>query len=59
MIRVAAPIYLKTGGSVAGTHSWDTTAEQARQRAKQVALVQRVIDSYYPEATASPAGSIA
>lgn len=59
MIRVAAPIYLKTGGSVAGTHSWDTTADQARQRAKQVALVQRVIDSYYPEAIASPAGSVA
>lgn len=59
MIRVAAPIYLKTGGSVAGTHSWDTTADQARQRAKQVALVQRVIDSYYPEAIASPAGFVA
>ena len=25
MIRIAAPIYLKTGGSVAATHSWDTT----------------------------------
>lgn len=59
MIRVAAPIYLKTGGSVAGTHSWDTTAEQARQRAKQVALVKRMINTYYPEAVASPAGSIA
>lgn len=59
MIRVAAPLYLKTGGSVAGTHSWDTTAEQAKQRAKQVALVKRVIDQYYPEATASPKGSIA
>ena len=58
MIRIAAPIYLKTGGSVAGTHSWDTTVEQARQRAKQVALVKRVIDAYYPEAAASPAGSI-
>lgn len=59
MIRVGAPIYLKTGGSVAGTHSWDTTAEQAKQRAKQVALVKRVIDQYYPEAIASPKGSIA
>lgn len=58
MIRIAAPLYLKTGGSVAGTHSWDTTAEQARQRAKQVALVKRVIDEYYPEAVASPKGSI-
>ncbi len=58
MIRVAAPIYLKTGGSVAATHSWETTEAQARQRAKQVALVRRVIDEYYPEAVASPKGSI-
>lgn len=50
MIRTAAPIYLKTGGSVAKTHSWDTTAEEAKQRAKQIALVKRVIDQYYPEA---------
>lgn len=58
MIRVAAPLYLKTGGSVAKTHAWDTTAEDAKQRAKQVALVQRVIQEYYPQATRSPAGSI-
>jgi len=47
MIRVAAPIYLKTGGSVAKTHSWDSTEADARQRAKQVGLVKRVIDAYY------------
>lgn len=47
MIRVAAPVYLKTGGSVAKTHSWDTSEADARQRAKQVALVKRVIDQYY------------
>lgn len=58
MIRVAAPIYLKTGGSVAQTHSWDSTADDARKRAKQVALVQRMIDCYYPEAIRSPRGSI-
>lgn len=58
MIRVAAPIYLKTGGSVAQTHSWDSTADDARKRAKQVALVQRMIDCYYPEAVRSPRGSI-
>jgi hypothetical protein len=50
MIRVASPIYLKTGGSVAKTHSWDTTETDARARAKQVLLVQRVIDQYFPEA---------
>lgn len=58
MIRVAAPLYLKTGGAVAKTHGWDTTAAEAKQRAKQVSLVKRVIDSYYPDATASPRGSV-
>jgi hypothetical protein len=59
MIRVAAPIYLKTGGSVAKTHSWDTTEADARQRAKQVMLVKRVIACYSPDAILSAPGSIA
>lgn len=54
IIRVASPIYLKTGGSVAKTHSWDTSVEDAKKRAKQIVLVQRVIDQYYPEAVMSP-----
>ena len=58
MIRVAAPIYLKTGGAVAKTHSWESTADDARKRAKQVLLVKRVIDYYYPEAIGSIKGSI-
>ncbi|MGF1586704.1 MAG: peptidase [Bacteroidales bacterium] len=58
MIRVAAPLYLKTGGSVAKTHGWDTTASEAKQRAKQVSLVKRMIDKYYPEAISSVRGSI-
>ncbi|MGN0162815.1 MAG: peptidase [Candidatus Ornithomonoglobus sp.] len=58
MIRVAAPIYLKTGGSVAQTHSWDSTESDAKKRAKQVSLVKRVIDSYYPEAVQSPKGGL-
>ncbi len=58
MIRVAAPIYLKTGGSVAQTHSWESSADDARKRAKQVSLVQRMIDQYYPEAIVSQKGSI-
>jgi hypothetical protein len=57
MIRVTAPVYLKTGGSVAKTHGWETTAAEAKQRAKQVSLVKRVIDCYYPEAIISPKGS--
>lgn len=58
MIRIAAPIYLKTGGSVAQTHSWDSTEDDARKRAKQVSLVKRMIDEYYPEAIQSPRKSI-
>ena len=58
MIRLCSPVYLKTGGSVAKTHGWDTTATEAKQRAKQVGLVKRVIDSYYPEAISSIKGSI-
>lgn len=54
MIRIAAPIYLKTGGAVAKTHSWETTNEDAKKRAKQVSLVKRVIDEYYPDAVKSP-----
>ena len=53
IIRVAAPVYLKTGGSVAKHHSYDTTVEEAKQRAKQVSLVKRMIDTYYPEAVQS------
>lgn len=56
MVRVASPIYLKTGGSVAKTHSWESTEADARKRAKQVALVQRVICQYYPQAVFSPRG---
>lgn len=56
IVRVAAPVYLKTGGSVAQTHSWDTTIEQAKMRAKQVSLVKRMINTYYPEAVQSPKG---
>jgi hypothetical protein len=58
MIRVAAPIYLKTGGSVAETHSWDSTDSDAKKRAKQIVLVKRMISSYYPEAVASKRGEI-
>ena len=58
MIRIASPIYLKTGGSVAATHSWDSTEDDARKRAKQCLLVKRMIDEYYPEAVWSPRGSL-
>lgn len=54
MIKVAAPIYLKTGGSIAKTHSWESSESDAKKRAQQVALVQRMINRYYPDAIHSP-----
>jgi hypothetical protein len=58
MIRIAAPIYLKTGGSVAKTHSWESTNDDAKKRAKQVQLVRRVIGEYCPMAICSAKGSV-
>ncbi len=52
-IKVAAPVYLKTGGSVAANHNWDTTKKQAVSRVKQVKLVKRMIDQYCPDAVMS------
>ena len=53
-IQVASPVYLKTGGSVAANHNWDTTASEAIARIKQVMLVKRMIDEYCPDAIVSP-----
>ena len=56
-IKVASPVYLKTGGSVAANHNWDTTEKEAIARVKQVKLVKRVIDEYSPDAIPSPNNS--
>lgn len=52
-IEVAAPVYLKTGGSVAANHNWDTTQKEAIARIKQVKLVERMINQYAPDAIMS------
>lgn len=46
MIRVASPVYLKTGGSVVMTHSHETTEAEARLRLRQVDLVSSMINRY-------------
>lgn len=56
-IKVASPVYLKTGGSVAANHNWDTTEKEAVARIKQVMLVKRMIDNYCPDAIVSPSQS--
>lgn len=53
-IKVASPVYLKTGGSVVKNHNWDTTQKEAVARIKQVKLVKRVIDEYSKNVISSP-----
>jgi hypothetical protein len=57
IIRVASPVYLKTGGSIAAHHGWDTTKSQAKERIRQVSLVQSMINRFYPEAKISKLGT--
>lgn len=57
IIRVSAPVYLKTGGAIAQHHGWNTTKNQARERVRQVELVQSMINRYYPQAKISKQGS--
>ena len=57
IIKAASPVYLKTGGSVAANHNWDTTEKEAAARIKQVMLVKRVIDEYCPQFIQSPSDS--
>ena len=56
-IKVASPVYLKTGGSVAANHNWDTTEKEAIARIKQVKLVERMIRQYAPDSVISPKNS--
>lgn len=56
IIKVAAPVYLKTGGSIAKQHSHDTTRKEASERVRQVYLVKNMIERYYPEAITSEVG---
>lgn len=56
IIRKACPVYLKTGGAVAAHHGYDTTRKEAGERAKQVLLVQNMINRFYPEAVMSKRG---
>jgi hypothetical protein len=57
IIKYAAPVYLKTGGAVAGHHGWDTTEKQAGERIRQVSLVQDMINRYYDDAVMSKRGA--
>ncbi|MGE5483805.1 MAG: peptidase [Ignavibacteriales bacterium] len=56
MVRVAAPLHLKTGNSVVGGHGEMTSPQDGKNMAYQAAIVKEMVERYYPEAKQSPKG---
>lgn len=57
IIRIAAPVYLKTGGAIAKHHGYETNEKEAKERIRQVYLVKSMIERYYPDAMISEKGT--
>jgi hypothetical protein len=53
IVRLAAPVHLKTGNSAVGGHGQLTTAENGRRMAEQASLVVEFVQRYMPEAKQS------
>ncbi len=53
IVRVAAPVHLKTGNSVVSGHGEMTSANDGRRMAEQAAIVVEMVTKYYPEAKQS------
>lgn len=49
MVRVAAPLHLKTGNSVIGGHGQLTTRKEGEKMAEQASIVVEMLERYYPE----------
>jgi hypothetical protein len=56
MVRIGAPIHLKTGNSALVSHGVPTTKDEGVRMAIQAVLVDRMIKKYYPEAVQSKKG---
>ena len=50
IVRVAAPVHLKTGNSVVGGHGQITSATDGKRMADQAAIVVEMVSKYYPQA---------
>jgi hypothetical protein len=53
IVRVAAPVHLKTGNSVVGGHGEMTSANDGKRMAEQAAIVVEMVTKYLPEAKQS------
>lgn len=54
IIRIASPVYLKTGNSVIASHGVTTTTEDGKKMARQAALALEMIQHHFPSAVQSP-----
>ena len=53
IVRVAAPVHLKTGNSVVAGHGQLTSASDGKKMADQASIVVEMVSKYYPEAKQS------
>lgn len=57
IVRVAAPVYCKTGNSVISSHGALTSENEGRLMANQASIVVEMLNHYNPEFTQTKAGS--
>jgi hypothetical protein len=57
IVRVAAPVHLKTGNSVVGAHGQITSAADGKRMADQASIVVEMVSKYYPQATQTERGA--
>jgi len=53
IVRIASPVYIKTGNSAIAKHGSVTTANDAKRMAVQASIALEMITKYYPEAKQS------
>lgn len=57
MVRIGAPLHLKTGNSALSAHGIPTTEADAVRMAQQTVCISRIVEKYYPEAKRSQKGA--
>lgn len=56
MVRVARPVYLKTGNSMVGAHGQFTSTQDGERMADQAAITLETVQRFAPELIQSPSG---
>jgi len=57
IVRVAAPVHLKTGNSVVSAHGQITSARDGKLMADQASIVVEMVSKYYPQAAQTARGA--